>query len=95
MACATTGDVTLELLSETTLPGDLEVDQTLVGGLSGLTYDPGCDVFYTISDDRGSLAPPRFYTLKIQFDGEGAEATVLGSHSPSGRERRTLCTWRY
>jgi endonuclease/exonuclease/phosphatase family metal-dependent hydrolase len=79
VACATAGDLTVELLSETTLPGDLEVDQTLVGGLSGLTYDPGCDLFYAISDDRGSLAPARFYTLKIQFDGEDAEAMMLGA----------------
>jgi endonuclease/exonuclease/phosphatase family metal-dependent hydrolase len=75
---AIAADVTVELLAETTLPGDLEVDRTLVGGLSGLTYDPGCDLFYAISDDRGSLAPPRFYTLKIGFDGKDATATVLG-----------------
>jgi len=71
--------VTVEYLGETRLPGDLEVDRTLVGGLSGLTYDPGCDLFYAISDDRGSLAPPRFYALKIRFDGEDAEASVLGA----------------
>ena len=78
-ACATAADVTVELLTEATLPGDLEVDQTPVGGLSGLTYDPGCDLFYAISDDRGSLAPSRFYTLKIRFDGMDAEVTVLGT----------------
>jgi predicted extracellular nuclease len=76
---ATAADVTVEFLAETTLPGDLDVDRTRVGGLSGLTYDPGCELFYAISDDRGSLAPPRFYTLKIGFDGEKAEAKVLGA----------------
>jgi predicted extracellular nuclease len=76
---ATAADVTVELLAQTALPGDLEVDRTRVGGLSGLTYDPGCDLFYAISDDRGSLAPPRFYTLKIRFDGEDAEAMALGA----------------
>ena len=78
-ASAAAADVTVELLAQTALPGDLEVDRTLVGGLSGLTYDPGCDLFYAISDDRGSLAPPRFYTLKIQIDGDDAAATVLGA----------------
>ena len=78
-APAAAADVTVELLAQTALPGDLEVDRTQVGGLSGLTYDPGCDLFYAISDDRGSLAPPRFYTLKIRFDGENAEATVFGA----------------
>jgi len=76
-ASAAAADVTLEFLTETSLPGDLEVDRTRVGGLSGLTYDPGCDLYYAISDDRGSLAPPRFYTLKIRFDDEKAEAKVL------------------
>ena len=61
-------ELTVELLAETDLPGDLEIDRTLVGGLSGLTYDPGCDLFYVLSDDRGGINPPRFYTLKIRFD---------------------------
>ena len=76
---ATAVELNVELLAETNLPGDLEVDRTRVGGLSGLTYDPGCDLFYAISDDRGSLAPPRFYALKIRFDGEDVEASVLGA----------------
>ena len=76
---ATATEPTVELLAETELAGDLEVDRTTVGGLSGLTYDPGCDLFYAISDDRGSLAPPRFYTLRIRLDGEDAQATVHGA----------------
>jgi predicted extracellular nuclease len=72
-------DLAVEMLAETSLPGDLEVDQTLVGGLSGLTYDPGCDLFYVVSDDRGRINPPRFYTLKIRFDDKGAHARVLGA----------------
>jgi predicted extracellular nuclease len=72
-------DPSIELVAEATLPGDLEIDRTLVGGLSGLTYDPVCDLFYAISDDRGSIDPPRFYTLKIRFDGDAAEVAVLGA----------------
>ena len=78
-ATASAAEIRIEFLAETTLPGDLEVDRTLVGGLSGLTYDPGCDLFYAISDDRGSIDPPRFYTLKIRSDGSRAEAEVLGA----------------
>jgi predicted extracellular nuclease len=69
----------VEKLAETSLPDDLEVDRTLVGGLSGLTYDPNCDLFYAISDDRGSFAPPRFYTLKIRVDGDKVTVKVLGA----------------
>jgi endonuclease/exonuclease/phosphatase family metal-dependent hydrolase len=78
-ALATTAELTVELLAKTSLPGDLEVDRTLVGGLSGLTYDPGCDLFYALSDDRGRIDPPRFYSLKVRFDGDAAEAMVLGA----------------
>ncbi len=72
-------DPSLEILAETILPDDLEIDRMLVGGLSGLSYDPGCDLFYAVSDDRGNIAPPRFYTLKIQSDGDTAEVAVLGA----------------
>ena len=72
-------EVSVELLAESSLPGDLEVDRTLVGGLSGLTYDPGCDLYYALSDDRGSIDPPRFYTLKVRLDGNSVDARVLGA----------------
>lgn len=55
----------MELVAATEIPGELEVDGTLVGGLSGLTYDPACDLFYAVSDDRGSQGPVRLYTLRM------------------------------
>lgn len=55
----------MEAIAATEIPGELEVDGTLVGGLSGLTYDPACDLFYAVSDDRGSEGPVRLYTLRI------------------------------
>jgi predicted extracellular nuclease len=78
-APTTATEPAVELLAETSLAGDLEVDGTLVGGLSGLAYDAGCDLFYAISDDRGSIDPPRFYTLKVRFDNDSGEVTVLGA----------------
>ena len=71
-------DLGLQFLAETTLAGDLEVDNTLVGGLSGLTYDPGCDLFYAISDDRGRIGPSRFYTMRIDLDGKTPVVDVIG-----------------
>ncbi len=47
---------------------DKTFKDTKVGGLSGITYDRQNDLFYAISDDRGSKIPSRFYTLKFQFD---------------------------
>lgn len=56
-------DLSLEFLGAYELPKTTFKD-TLVGGLSGLTYDRQRDRFYAISDDRSRLAPARFYTLK-------------------------------
>lgn len=57
----------IELLDVATLPAQTFAD-TPVGGLSALTYDRQRDVFYALSDDRGRLAPPRFYTLAMATD---------------------------
>jgi len=46
---------------------DFTFKNTPVGGLSGITYNPEKEVYYTISDDRSSKAAARFYTLKIDL----------------------------
>jgi len=75
---STASDLGLQFLAETTLACDLEVDDTLVGGLSGLTFDPGCGLFYAISDDRGRLGPSRFYTMRLHLDGSTPVIDVIG-----------------
>jgi len=57
------------VIAELELPVDLVDENIPLGGLSGLTYDPACDLFYALSDDRGYVAPPRVYTLKLELDG--------------------------
>ena len=61
-------DISLECLGETIVPKALEVDGTPVGGLSGITYSPKDDVFYSVSDDRSIKAPARFYQFKLDLD---------------------------
>lgn len=56
----------LEFLDEYNLQ-ESTYNDTVIGGLSGITYNPQQDVFYVISDDRGHFSPPRFYTLKIDI----------------------------
>ncbi|MEJ2190176.1 MAG: esterase-like activity of phytase family protein [Acidobacteriota bacterium] len=95
VAAAIAGDVELQFLGEADLPPDLEIDGTLVGGLSGLAYDPGCQLFYAISDDRGYVAPPRFYTLRIVWSegkprAEILEATLLRNADAGFFERGVL-----
>ena len=60
--------LSIEYIGEYQVPNDFKVKDTLVGGLSGLTYDRQRNVFYAISDDRGEKAPARFYTLKLDLD---------------------------
>jgi hypothetical protein len=63
-------------------PNSLTVDQTTVGGLSGLTYDPRRDVFYVISDDRGEHGPARFYTVTMTLDPSGVSNVQFLSATP-------------
>ena len=55
----------LRLIGHTRLPHKLQFQNTTVGGLSGLDYDPAKGVYYAISDDRSDYNPARFYTLKL------------------------------
>lgn len=59
--------LSLEFSGAYTLP-KTTVKETLVGGLSGLTYDRKQNLFYAVSDDRSDRAPARFYTLKLELD---------------------------
>jgi hypothetical protein len=58
----------LRFIGSVTLPNDTTVDGTLVGGLSGIDYDPVADLWYLISDDKSDKSPARFYTAKLTFD---------------------------
>ncbi len=88
-------DPEVQFLAEATVPGDLTVDGALVGGLSGLAYDPGCQLFYAVSDDRGYVAPPRFFTVRVVWlqgepDAEVVEATLLRNADQEIYERGVL-----
>ncbi len=58
----------IKFLGEVKFPTGLKFKETEVGGLSGITYNQEKQVYYTISDDRSSKAPARFYTLKIDLE---------------------------
>lgn len=60
-------DVSLEYLDEFQMPKQTFED-TPVGGLSAIAYDPAGDRLYVLSDDRGSGAPSRFYTMQMVLD---------------------------
>ncbi len=51
------------------LPDDERVvDATLVGGFSGIDYDPESGAWVVISDDPSENSPARFYTLDLAYD---------------------------
>ncbi|MDB9526457.1 esterase-like activity of phytase family protein [Oscillatoria sp. CS-180] len=66
----------VELVDVVTLPKQ-SFEGTPVGGLSAIAYDSNRNVFYAVSDDKGQLSPPRFYTLDIQTDLKNSEAPKI------------------
>jgi 3-phytase/alkaline phosphatase D len=58
----------LQFLGEVTFPTGFTFGGTVVGGLSGLTYDAAGDRYFAISDDRSQFNDARFYTLTIDLD---------------------------
>ena len=57
----------VENLGLVTFSTDTFFKETQVGGLSGIVYDKAQNSYYAISDDRSSINPARFYTLKINL----------------------------
>jgi hypothetical protein len=54
-----------ELIGTTSIPTGTQFKGTEIGGLSSITYDSNRGVYYSISDDQGTIDPVRYYTLKI------------------------------
>ncbi|MHA6625263.1 esterase-like activity of phytase family protein [Pseudonocardia sichuanensis] len=64
-------------LGEQRIPSGTQFAGTTVGGLSGLDRDPATGTWFVVSDDRSELAPARFYTADLRFDGpDGALSAV-------------------
>lgn len=61
----------LRLIGQQVLPRRMDYAGTVVGGLSGVDYDPKTDTYVFISDDRtttDSAGAPRLYTARLTFD---------------------------
>jgi len=68
------GGLTLELVGEARLPAGVELEGTVVGGLSGLAWDSERDLYLAVSDDKGDHGPARFYTLAVDLSQGRLEA---------------------
>ena len=72
-------DGRLRLLGEYSFPSGRQYQGTTVGGLSGITYDAQRNVYYAVSDDRGEVNAPRFYTLEIDIGPGGiGDVRIVG-----------------
>lgn len=67
----------LRLIGERRLDQRLAFGGTVVGGLSGIDYDPATDLYYLISDDRSGFSPTRFYTARLKIDEHGFADVAL------------------
>jgi hypothetical protein len=64
----------VKVLGVQTFPPDLMLEETLVGGLSGIDYDPESGRWIAISDDRSDNNPARYYELEMSYGENGFEA---------------------
>ena len=72
-------DGRLRLLGEYSFESGRTFQGSVIGGLSGITYDPQRNVYYAVSDDRGEIQPARFFTLEIDTGPGGiGDVRVVG-----------------
>jgi hypothetical protein len=58
----------LRFIGEQTISNSLQVDGTLVGGLSGIDFDGRSGAWFVVSDDRSDTNPARYYTASLSYD---------------------------
>ncbi|KWX22284.1 phytase [Mycolicibacterium wolinskyi] len=62
-----------ECLGQQRIASGATLDGTVIGGLSGISYDAGAGLYYIVSDDRSAKNPARFYTAQIALSDNGIE----------------------
>jgi hypothetical protein len=67
----------LKFLSEFTVPYNFQFQNTTVGGLSGIDYNPEKQEYYLISDDRSQKNPVRFYTAQVVINQNKIDSVVF------------------
>jgi len=56
---------TLDFIGQVVIPSGTNTQGTVLGGLSGIDYNPATGTYIAISDDRSQFNPARFYTLDL------------------------------
>jgi hypothetical protein len=83
-ACGTadTAIPELQYLGQMRLWPGATLDGTVIGGLSGISYDADHKLYYIISDDRSARNPARFYTARISLSNNGIDDVEFVSTQP-------------
>ncbi|MCV7200320.1 phytase [Mycobacterium angelicum] len=68
---ANTAHPMLTYLGQSLVASDATFGGTPIGGLSGISYDSGRQIYYVISDDYSANAPVRFYTVRLSLSDKG------------------------
>ncbi len=68
---------TLRLLDTCTVPYNMLYHGTVIGGLSGIDYVPGKNIYYLICDDPSAMSPARFYTAQVEISNDGIDSVVF------------------
>ncbi|RYG02517.1 MAG: esterase-like activity of phytase family protein, partial [Chitinophagaceae bacterium] len=69
----------LNFLDEYVIPHNLNYNNTIVGGLSGIDYDAKQNRYFIISDERSYTSPARFYTARINLNGTRIDSVIFTS----------------
>ncbi|MGV7206526.1 esterase-like activity of phytase family protein [Oxalobacteraceae bacterium A2-2] len=67
----------LRFIGEQRLPHKSGYGGTTVGGLSGIDYDPASGSWLLESDDRSAVNPARYYTARLDYDGQAFRSVQL------------------
>jgi hypothetical protein len=67
----------LRLIGKYELPPSLVVNNTVIGGLSGLDYDQARKEWVIISDDKAQGGPVRFYRARMGYDLHGVHRVSI------------------
>lgn len=76
-ACSENSLPSLRFIGEQQLAHKQNFQQSTVGGLSGIDYDPDTGTWILVSDDRSDYNAARFYTANLDYDEEGFNELVL------------------
>ncbi|MCV6986623.1 esterase-like activity of phytase family protein [Mycobacterium shinjukuense] len=84
----------LSYLGQAQVPFDASVAGAAIGGLSGISYDAGRQIYYVLSDDRSKTGPARFFTVRLSLSDKGIDDIAITGMHPlldrSGQSFRPL-----